>query len=83
MAKVKIYFDPFGNVMNIWWGNKKDAYMSEEVESAKRNDVIIKDKRGVPISIEIIGILPNELNISEKIKTLINNNKSPYILSSG
>jgi len=83
MAKVKIYFDPIGNVMNIWWGNKKDAYMSEEVESAKRNDVIIKDKRGVPISIEIIGILPNELNISEKIKTLINNNKSPYILSSG
>jgi len=83
MAKIKIYFDPIGNVMNIWWGNKKDAYMSEEVESAKRNDVIIKDKRGVPISIEIIGILPNELNISEKIKTLINNNKSPYILSSG
>lgn len=83
MAKVKIYFDPIGNVMNIWWGNKKDAYVSEEVESSKRNDVIIKDKRGVPISIEIIGILHNELNISEKTKALIDNNKSPFILSSG
>jgi len=83
MAKVKIYFDPIGNVMNIWWGDKKDAYISEEVEASNRNDVIIKDKKGLPISIEIIGILPNELNVSEKIKMLIKDRKDPFILSSG
>lgn len=83
MAKVKIYFDPVGNTMNIWWGSPKDAYESEEVDSSYRNDVIIKDKKGRPISIEIIGILPKELNISEKLKSLIKNKRVPFILSSG
>jgi len=83
MAKVKIYFDPIGNTMNIWWGNPNDAYESEEVDSPYRNDVIIKDKKKRPISIEIIGILPKELNISEKLKYLIKNKKTPFILSSG
>ncbi len=82
MAKVKIYFDPIGNTMNIWWGSPKDAYSSEEVDSPYRNDVIIKDKNGRPISIEIIGILPKELNISERIKKLIKDKKTPFILSS-
>ena len=83
MAKVKIYFDPIGNTMNIWWGNPKDAYKSEEIDSPTRNDVIILDKKGRPISLEIIGILPKELNISEKLKLLIKNKKTPFILSSG
>jgi hypothetical protein len=82
MAKVKIYFDPIGNTMNIWWGNPEDAFSSEEVDSKYRNDVIIKDKKGRPISLEIIGVLPKELNISERLKTLIKNRKTPFILSS-
>jgi hypothetical protein len=82
MAKVKIYFDPIGNTMNIWWGNPKDAFSSEEVDSKYRNDVIIKDKKGRPISLEIIGVLPKELNISERLKKLIKNRKTPFILSS-
>ncbi|MDP4010820.1 MAG: hypothetical protein Q8P72_01165 [Candidatus Roizmanbacteria bacterium] len=64
---VKIYFDPIGNTMNIWWGDPADAYTAEEVDSMDRNDVIIKDKKGNPISIEMIGILPQELNISDQI----------------
>jgi len=82
MAKVKIYFDPIGNTMNIWWGEPKDAFISEEVDSSSRNDVIVKDKKGRPISLEVIGILPKELNISEKLKSLIKNKKDPFILSS-
>ncbi|OQY68258.1 hypothetical protein B6D29_01040 [Microgenomates bacterium UTCPR1] len=81
MAKVKIYFDPIGNTMNIWWGDPKNAFSSEEVDASDRNDVIVKDKQGRPISIEIIGLLPRELNVSEKIKTLIKDKKSPFILS--
>ena len=83
MAKVKIYIDPIGNTMNLWWGDPKDAFSSEEVDSPNRNDVIIKDKKGRPISVEIIGFLPKELNVSEKLKTLIKNKKTPFILSSG
>ncbi len=80
--KIKIYFDPIGNTMNIWWGDPKDAHSSEEVASLDRNDVIIKDKQGRPISIEIIGLLPKELNVSEKITSLLNSKKTPFILSS-
>ena len=79
---VKIYFDPVANTMNIWWGNPKDAYKSEEVDSPTRNDVIIKDRKGRPISIEIIGILPTELNLSDKVSKLIKGRKTPYLLSS-
>ena len=82
MAKVKIYFDPIGNTMNIWWGEQKEAFISEEVDSSSRNDVIVKDKKGRPISLEVMGILPKELNISEKLKSLIKNKKDPFILSS-
>ena len=82
MAQVKIYFDPIGNTLNIWWGNPKDAYKAEEVESKDRNDVIIYDKKGRPISIEIIGVLPKELNISDKFKKYFEDTKTPLILSS-
>ncbi len=64
--KIKIYIDPVANSFNIWWDNPKLAYSSEEVDSPYRNDVLIKDKRGRPISLEVIGIFPSELNIAEK-----------------
>lgn len=83
MAKVKILLDPIGNTMNIWWGEKKDAYESEEVDDNKRNDVIIKDQKGRPISLEIIGVFPNELNISELVKKLTGKAiKQPFLLHS-
>jgi len=68
--------------MNIWWGDPQDAYESEEVEAQDRNDVIVKDKQGRPISIEIIGLLPKELNVSEKLDQLTAGKKTPFILSS-
>ena len=83
MAKVKIYFDPIGNTMNIWWGKPNDAHSSEEVNYPYRNDVIIKNKKGGPISIEIIGLLPKELNVSEEIAKKLQKNKTPFLLSSG
>lgn len=79
--ELKIYFDPIGNTMNIWWGNPNDAYETEEVDSKTRNDVITKDKYGNPIGIEIIGILPEELNISEKIQNALGKKQSPFLLS--
>lgn len=83
MAKVKVLLDPIGNTMNIWWGDPKDAHESVEVDDPHRNDVIIKDRSGKPISIEIVGIFPSELNVSDLMKRLGSASKSePFFLQS-
>lgn len=81
MAKVKILLDPIGNSMNIWWGNPGRAFASEEVNSPYSNDVIIKDKQGAPIGLEIIGVFPEELNVISQLKKLLPINKDePFLL---
>ena len=78
---VKLYLDPVANTLNIWWDDPKYAYVSEEVESVYSNDVIIKDRQGRPISLEIIGLFPKELNIAEYLKTNTRINKhEPFLL---
>lgn len=78
--KIKIYLDPIANTFNIWWDDPKKAYSSEEVDSPNRNDVIVKDKQGRPISLEVIGIFPRELNVAEKLKKTIGDSKEPILL---
>lgn len=78
--QVKIYIDPVANTLNLWWDDPKKAYSSKEVDSPYRNDVIVKDKRGKPISLEVIGIFPNELNIVKKLKTTIGQSKEPLLM---
>lgn len=68
MAKIKIYLDPVANSMNIWWAEPSEAYSSEESKSPDNNDVIIKNKKGIPVSLEIIGVFPDELNIVKLIQ---------------
>lgn len=85
MAKVKnalkIYLDPVANTFNIWWDDPKKAYSSEEVDSPYSNDVLIKDRSGRPISLEIIGIFPKELNIVQYLKNHIGlKSKEPFLL---
>lgn len=78
--RVKIYIDPIANTFNIWWDDPKKAYSSEEVDSPYRNDVIVKDKQGHPISLEVIGIFPSELNVAEKLKKTLGQRKEPLLL---
>ena len=81
MAKVKVFLDPVGNSMNIWWGSPSRAFLSEEVKSPYSNDVIVKDKQRVPIGLEIIGVFPEELNIISKLKGLFQIKKdTPFLL---
>lgn len=78
---VKIYLDPVANTLNIWWDNPKKAYSSEEVASPYRNDIIVKDRQGRPVSLEVIGLFPKELNIAEILKTNARIKKQePYLL---
>lgn len=83
MAKVKIYIDPVGNTLNIWWDDPKKAAYSEEVNSSTSNDVVIKDVKGRPISLELIGVFPEELNLSRFLKKTFKTHKEPFILSTG
>lgn len=78
--EIKVYIDPVANTFNIWWDDPKKAYSSEEVDSPYRNDVIVKDRSGRPISLEVIGIFPNELNITEKLKDIIEHPREPFLL---
>lgn len=81
MAKVTVFVDPIGNTMNMWWGNPKDASISEESESPYNNDVIVKDRRGVPIGLEIIGLFPAELNIAKRLQDIYKLTvKEPFFL---
>lgn len=80
--RVKIYLDPVANTFQIFWDDPKKAYSSEEVDSPYRNDVIIKDKQGRPISLEVIGIFPSELNVAKKLKKTIGTTKEPMLLQS-
>lgn len=80
MAKTKIYIDPVGNTMNIWWSNPSNAASSEEVDDPTRNDIIIKDKNGQPIGIEILGVFPSELNISKISKKIGLHTDTPFEL---
>ena len=81
MAKVKVLLDPVGNTMNIWWGNPNRAFASEEVHSLYSNDVIVKDRQGAPIGLEIIGVFPEELNIVSKFKKLLGfKENAPFLL---
>lgn len=78
---VKLYLDPVANTFNIWWDDPKKAYSSEEVDSPFSNDVLVKDRRGRPISLEIIGIFPKELNIAQYLKGHIGpKSKEPFLL---
>ena len=78
--EVKIFIDPVANTFNLWWDDPKKAYCSEEVDSPYRNDVVVKDRAGRPISLEVIGIFPNELNVAEKLKGAIGKSKEPFLL---
>jgi len=80
MAKVKFYLDPVANTLNIWWGKKTDAKKAIEVRNPNRDDVIVIDKKGRPVSLEIIGFFPEELDVvkyldSNQIKSFLNTGK--------
>jgi hypothetical protein len=64
MAKIKVFIDPIANTMNLWWDDNKQAFSSEETDDPSSNDVIVKNKTGQPIGLEVIGLFPSELNLA-------------------
>lgn len=79
--EIEILLDPIANTFQIFWDDPKKAYSAEETDSPYRNDVIVKDRKGNPISLEIIGIFPQELNITAQLGNVIGRRKKePFLL---
>jgi len=74
--KLKIFVDPIGNTLNLWWGDPKDSRSAYEAEDSW--DVIALDKNKKAIGLEKIGFFPKEIEplaLSKDIqKILIKNN---------
>lgn len=84
MAKnIKVYLDPIGNTMNIWWADPKSSSYAEETDSPYNNNVISFNKAKIPVGMEIIGLFPDELNIAKilQAKSLMGKT-GPFLLES-
>ncbi|MCX6800193.1 MAG: hypothetical protein NT091_03535 [Candidatus Falkowbacteria bacterium] len=79
--KLKVFIDPLGNTLNLWWGDPKDSCSA--VESQKTGDVIALNKNGQAIGLEKIGFFPKEIDpllITKDVKKLLTkNNFSPLL----
>lgn len=84
MAKnIKVYLDPIGNTMNIWWADPRVSSYVEETDSPFNNNVISYDKDRKPVGLEIIGLFPEELNIAKILQTKSLIGKTdPFLLQS-
>jgi len=70
---IKLFIDPYGNTLNMWWGDPKDSAYSEEADESW--DVIVMNKEGKPIGLEKIGFFPKELDPMKHLKS-----KMEYLL---
>lgn len=59
--RIKIFLDPIGDTINVWWDNPKRAHISEESDS-RSLDVLVRDKQGKIIGFEKIGFFPTEVD---------------------
>ena len=64
MAKAKplrIFIDPYGNTMSMWWDDPEKEYLCDEIEHPYSNDVLVKDKKGKYIGFEKIVFFSKEI----------------------
>ncbi|MCD6333897.1 MAG: DUF2283 domain-containing protein [Candidatus Latescibacteria bacterium] len=55
MEKMKVYYDPLGNTLHIWFGDPRDEYITEEADEELG---LVKNKAGEIIGIKKLNFLP-------------------------
>lgn len=55
MAKVRVYYDPKGNTLNVWFDDPKKEAIAEETGEEV---ILVKDKKGHVIGFERLNFLP-------------------------
>ena len=70
MEKMKVYYDPLGNTLHIWFGDPRDEYITEEADEELG---LVKNKEGEIIGIEKLNFLPTAFNkpLSESVSRLL------------
>ena len=69
--KIKIYFDPSGNTLSVWFDDPKREHVCEETG---HEVILVKDKKGKVIGFEKLNFLPKGFPMRKKsfpIKTEI------------
>ena len=69
--KIKIYYDPQGNTLSVWFDNPKKEHICEETGDEV---ILVKDKKNKVIGFEKLNFIPKGFPISKKsfpIKTEI------------
>lgn len=68
MAQVKVYYDPAGNTLTVWFGNPQDEYICEETGDEV---VLMKDKTGQVIGFEKLNfLLPQPARLQVAFETV-------------
>lgn len=57
MAKIKVYYDPVGNTLTIWFESPADEYL---VEETAEDVLLMKNKAGKVIGFEKLNYLPGK-----------------------
>lgn len=67
MAEVKVYYDPVGNTLTVWFGNPQDEYNCEETGDEV---ILMKDHLGQVIGFEKLNYtLPSASNLKISFET--------------
>jgi uncharacterized protein YuzE len=67
MAEVKVYYDPIGNTLTVWFGNPQDEYNCEETGDEV---ILMKDRNGQVIGFENLNYaLPSATNLKISFET--------------
>ena len=74
MAQVKVFYDPVGNTLTVWFGNPQNEYVCEETGDEV---VLMKDKEGKVIGFEKLNYLvPKTEQLRVGFETVAINNLS-------
>ena len=69
MAEVNVYYDPIGNTLTVWFGDRQTEYLCEETGDEV---VLMKNKEGAVIGFEKLNyILAANTNLKISLETAI------------
>ena len=67
MAEVKVYYDPIGNTLTVWFGSPQDECISEETGDEV---ILMKDANGEVIGFEKLNyMIPSTSNLKISFET--------------
>jgi uncharacterized protein YuzE len=69
MAKVNVYYDPMGNTLTVWFGDRQTEYLCEETGDEV---ILMKNKQGEVIGFEKLNYTINDnTNLKISLETAL------------